>query len=107
MNAYAGENARRFHDHRAAGAIVGRAVAGDPAVQVRTSHDIARMRIFTGYVGEGIVGVVIRVLEMDSAVEFQPYFAAFREARQLSVVLRREFETRKLWRLTDAITVAF
>jgi len=65
------------------------------------------MRIIAGDVREGIVSVVIRVLEVDSAIDFQAHFAALGEARQLSIILRREFETRKFWRLADVIAVTF
>ncbi len=94
MHSEAGENARRLHDHGAAGAIVRRTVAGDPAIQVRAGHDIAGMRVVAGNVGKYVIGIVVRVLEMDAAVDFHPHLAALGEPRQLAVVLGGQFDAR-------------
>ena len=87
MNTDAGKNPRRLHDHGAAGAIVGSAVAGDPAIQVRAGHDVARRRVATRNVRKNVVGIVIRILEMHAAVDLEPHFAPLCKARQLAIVL--------------------
>ncbi len=103
----AGQDASGLHDHGAAGAIVGSAVAGDPAIQVRPGHYVARRRVATRNVRKNVVGVVVGVLEMHAAVDLEPHFAQLGEPRKLTVVLGAELQARKLRSFAHPIAIAF
>jgi hypothetical protein len=101
-----GENAGSFHDHRAAGAVVGGTVGRDPAVQMSARHHVARGRIGAGNVGKNVVGIVVGVLEVDPAVDLELHVAELRQSCQAAVVLRADFYAGKFGGLADAIAVA-
>lgn len=102
-----GQNARRLHHHRAARPVVGSAIPGDPAIQMRTGHDIARARIIARKVSENIVGVVICVLEVHAAFDFEPHLTALRQAREFPIIFGCQLHCRKLCGFPDAICITF
>src|SRR4051812_33989631 len=65
------KNARGFDDDDAACTIVGRSVAGHPAVEMPASHHIARLRIGSRKVGDDIVALRIIVDEADVAADLE------------------------------------
>ena len=74
---------------------------------MRAGHDIACLRIAARNVGENVVGVMIRVLEVHAAVDFELHIALLGEACEPPVVLGAEFHARQFGCLADPITVAF
>ena len=82
MDAEHREYARRLHDDRDPGAVVGGAVAGDPTIEVGAGHDVAGFRLAAGDVREDIVGVVVGVLEVGDRLDAQAHFPRLREARE-------------------------
>src|SRR4029079_3147410 len=57
------QDPRGLHDRYAARAIVRRAVAGDPAVEMRSGHHVAGLGVGAGNIGDDVVGMRVVVEE--------------------------------------------
>ena len=68
LTADPGQDARRLHDHDRAGAVVGGAVCRPPSCRGARRPSRSRRRVGAGDLGQDVVGVVVRVLEVHAVL---------------------------------------